>query len=136
LVLLASALSVALMAAASLPSIWGSTRFYQYQLTQDMQPYRERAIAILAPQPPEVFVYYLQRPVWVVADVDALCRWAAAQPGNTQPLVLYHPVQSVLVSHAVPGLTPLLQSPGSRYSSVIVAEVGTRPGCMAAGQAH
>lgn len=129
LVLLGVAVGVALMPAGGVPTVWSATRYYQHQLTQDMAPYRARPIAVLAPQPADVFVYYLQRPVHVADDIAAMCHWVAAQPAAARPLLLYNPAESRAVERVFPQLTPLLQSPGSHHSSVIVAEVDARPTC-------
>lgn len=129
LVLLGAAVGVALMPAGGVPAVWSATRYHLHQLTQDMAAYRTRPIAVLAPQPPDVFVYYLQRPVHVADDVAAMCHWVAVQPVNGRPLLLYNPSESSTVERVFPRLTPLLQSPGSHQSSVIVAEVNSRPAC-------
>lgn len=129
LVLLGTAVGVALMPAGGVPAVWSATRYYQHQLTQDMATYHARPIAVLAPQPPGVFVYYLQRPIHVADNVAAVCRWVATQPAAARPLVLYNPAKSQSIERMFPALTPLLQSPGSHRSSVIVAEVNSRPAC-------
>lgn len=130
LVLLGTAVGVALMPAGRVPAVWNATRYYQHDLTGDMAPYRTRPIAVLVPQSPAVFVYYLQRPMHVAQDVAAACHWAAAQPTTAKPVLLYNPSQSQSVERVFPNLRPLLQSPGSHRSSVIVAEIDSRAACQ------
>ncbi|MDA3919989.1 MAG: glycosyltransferase family 39 protein [Salinisphaera sp.] len=128
--LLALAVGVALIQAAFIPDIWSATRYYQHQLTQDMAPYRNRPMAVLSPQKPDVFVYYLGRPVHVADNVSALCDWVRQQPENRRPLLLYNPAEAKKVTAVFGPIEFLLQSPGSHQSSVIVAQPGAQSRCM------
>lgn len=126
---------VALILIAFNPGMWNNARFFQHQLIQDMTPYRTRPLAVLAPQSPRGFAYYLHRPVHVAENVGALCDWARAQPADSGPLVLYNPDKGTQIAAVFGQSEPLLQSPGSRQTSVIVAAPGAHPRCTAGSAA-
>jgi 4-amino-4-deoxy-L-arabinose transferase-like glycosyltransferase len=126
--LLGVALIVVLLQAAPVLRSWQPTRFYMARLTQYMAPFQDRPVAVLAPQPPYLFVYYLNRPVYLADNLDDLCRWAAAQR-KAKPLALFNPRAARRVKKRMAAVHPLLQSPGSPASSVIAAVVTAPEQC-------
>lgn len=130
---LAVALGIVLLPATVIPETWHPARFYLHQLTRDLKAFPDRPVAILAPSNSDELDFYLDRPLTVVPDPDVLCHWAE-QHRSKQPLALYSPRAAVQVRHAMASVHPLLQSPGSIDSSVIVAGVTSPERCQASGK--